>query len=572
MATLTKNHPLYNIPVCDRDPTILCEVIAQDIDEFPQKTESQRNESLRLIEELLTPLVTDTASSETLTSRAFHPELTHERLLRHSTAKPCILEPENEQEVQDIVKKALKTNKIVRVVGSRHSVAASIDDSTSSVLLSIKKLRSIHITPPTSNAPARVTVGGGCHLGKDPQDSSSTLENSLLHTINAAGYALPDLGGISHQTVAGFLMTSSAGGSLEDGLHDCVVGLRFVNGLGDIKEYTKDSNDPEFYAAGVSMGLFGILTSATFTLMPNFFIQGTQTTSPIHPTSTNPALGCPVDILGDGSTDIPSLKEHLEKTQYTRLLWWPQRDLNRITVWKAKSVSVIDPDTHQQREIKEYEELPRIGGSSILAQSAARVVLIALNLLESNNELYRKLAAKLLGLFTPVPGAQSFCDWWWRGLPMDNEISDTILPVSFTELWFPIDKTKAVMNDLNTLFNTDFSAIGNFFTELYAAKKSPFWMSPSFDGNMIRVDVTWFTANERGSAREFYQPYWEKLAPREYRCHWGKYTPDDYGTKVKKLYSKYDAWMEVRAKMDPHQVFVTPYWRNRLAIPEKCEG
>lgn len=133
----------------------------------------------------------------------------------------------------------------------------AISDPTTPVLINLKNLRDIHITPATASAKAQVTVGGGCNLGRDPRGPDSTLQNSLLHTINAAGYALPDLGSITHQIVAGFLSTGSAGGSLVDCLHDHVIALRFINGLGEIVEYTKASNNPEFFAAGVSMGLFG---------------------------------------------------------------------------------------------------------------------------------------------------------------------------------------------------------------------------------------------------------------------------------------------------------------------------
>lgn len=110
-----------------------------------------------------------------------------------------------------------------------------------------------------------------------------------------------------------------------------------------------------------------------------------------------------------------------------------------MTIWKAELVPVINPATGEQWQIEEYEELPRIFGSSIPAQVAARIMLQALNLLEADDPTYKELAALLLGLFNPITqggesGAQKFCDWWWRALPMDNEISDTIMPVSFTEL------------------------------------------------------------------------------------------------------------------------------------------
>lgn len=567
MAPLSRDNPLCTVPPSERDPSVVCEVITEDIHDFANKDKAQKEASLLLIEELLAPIVSE------LPPKAQPPPPSGSRGLHHPLSPPLprqvlargpektlnIEYPADEAAVQKLVRSALAKGQTVRVIGSGHSVAAAISDPTTPVLINLKNLRSIHITPGTGSAAAEVTVGGGCHLGRDPEDPESTLQNSLLYTINAAGYALPDLGGISHQTVAGFLSTGSAGGSVSDGLHDNVIALRFVNGLGEIVEYTRASKNPEFFAAGVSMGLFGVLTSVTFTLIENFFIQGTQTISPLLPPSTNPSEGCPIDVLGPGTKDIPSLQVHFTQNQFTRVIWWPQEGLNRLTIWKAKKVPVKNPATGEQWEIKEYEELPRIFGSSIPTQIAARIILLALNLHEADNPEYKAVAALLLGLFNPITqggeaGAQTFCDWWWRALPMDNEISDTIMPVSFTELWFPIDQTQQIMNELNELFTTDFAAVGNFFTEVYAAKESPFWMSPGYGGNKVRVDATWFTANEKGNPADFFKPYWRIFEKRGYRCHWGKYTPEDYGVGVRARYQKYDEWMAVRAKMDPKQV------------------
>src|SRR5258706_656356 len=84
------------------------------------------------------------------------------------------------------------------------------------------------------DARMRVTVQAGCHLGRDPRDPTrtSTWENSLLAQLESRGWALPDLGGGSHQTVSGFLMTGSCGGTVIHAIEDAVVGWRIVDGTG----------------------------------------------------------------------------------------------------------------------------------------------------------------------------------------------------------------------------------------------------------------------------------------------------------------------------------------------------
>ena len=78
-----------------------------------------------------------------------------------------------------------------------------------------------------------VTVEAGIHLGHDPLDPLSTKENSLLYQLHHKyGLSLSDLGGISHQTVGGFLMTGSSGGSLVHGISDNVQGLGLLMAKG----------------------------------------------------------------------------------------------------------------------------------------------------------------------------------------------------------------------------------------------------------------------------------------------------------------------------------------------------
>ena len=65
-------------------------------------------------------------------------------------------------------------------------------------------------------------------------DKASTLENSLNYQLDEKGYALPVLGGMSHQSIAGFLLTGSASGSYTHGFADAVEQIDLVNGQGEV--------------------------------------------------------------------------------------------------------------------------------------------------------------------------------------------------------------------------------------------------------------------------------------------------------------------------------------------------
>jgi hypothetical protein len=161
-------------------------------------------------------------------------------------------------------------------------------------------------------------------------------------------------------------------------------------------------------------------------------------------------------------------------------------------------------------------------------------------------------------------------------------MSDKLFPVEFTELWIPFDerdtedKVARVLQRLNALFasmypnNSGPGPAGAFCTELYAARKSKFWMSPAYNTDTFRVDVFWFGYNAGSPTDSYYPLFWEALQEFEFRCHWGKYLPaadSEQGVKyLKKNYPKWDQFMAFRQKLDPLQVFVSDYWREHLGI------
>ena len=143
------------------------------------------------------------------------------------------------------------------------------------------------------------------------------------------------------------------------------------------------------------------------------------------------------------------------------------------------------------------------------------------------------------------------------------------MPVDFTEIWIPLDKSEEVMVALRDFYKkTGYKATGSFNCEIYSAKQSDFWMSPAYERDMIRVDIFWFGYNAGNPAKNYYPQFWDLLmSNRDLSCrfHWGKYMPiaPEY---LKRQYPKWDAFMALRDKMDPHKIFLTDYWKERLGI------
>ena len=74
-----------------------------------------------------------------------------------------------------------------------------------------------------------------------------------------------DVGGITHQTVSGFALTGSAGGSTSYSF-DNMIAWHIIDGTG--KERWIEKGNPDFPAVSVSMGLYGIVTKVRLQLVP----------------------------------------------------------------------------------------------------------------------------------------------------------------------------------------------------------------------------------------------------------------------------------------------------------------
>jgi len=480
--------------------------------------------------------------------------------------------PANEQEVMFLVDKAIAEKKVICMRGAAHSnpLIKSQEQESNRIYLYLGRMRNVSIHLPSK----QVTVKGGCNLGLDPNDPSgiSTLENSLVYQVHQAGLAFPDLGGITHQTVGGFLATGAAGSSLKNPFNESLQSITFITAL-DGKAtpvtFTRDQNydNNEFFAAALSLGLFGVIVEVTFQLEDAFIVRGQEATLPIKDWN--------VDFFGD-EPDKQPLTKFFSDYDYQKLLWWPQKGLSKVQVRTARR----EPLPNKFSPLP-YEQLK----GTLLGIPIQKLGSMLLNFFGKVSwAIQRKtffrstwigewLASKFRNNL--VPGALSmlltdqvtrFKDVWYNGIPTDNGIDERLIPVWFTELWFPFDKAPQIMSEFRDYFERRHDGPGTFSYEVYPSGSSEFWMSPGYRRKSIRIDIFWFAGNPNDPIRDFYQAFWEQLDEYEFRSHWAKflpnYTPDD----LLHLYPKYREWLAVRIKYDPVGVFLSDYWQKKLHI------
>jgi hypothetical protein len=494
-----------------------------------------------------------------------------------------------------------------------------------------------------------VEADAGIHLGDDPGDptGAASLGNSLLFELaTEKGWTLFDTGGVTHQTVSGFTATGSSGGSLQFTADRNLWGFRIIDGRGEVHELTREDADPDLFHSMVpNLGLLGVVSKITFECVDNFAVAGQEAVT---------ALGdCSIDLFGEGGDGRPSLEQFFRDAEFSRLEWWPQRGAERVVTWQCQRlrpqtgfrpspyqrfgahpeatqhfISVLftilgnlsdlsraksrleDDFEHLEEVVERLAEAKGLGaGGEVLANFLSQAIELgvdtAITILQpAAPVLERELPDFFPGLLdafvaldseregTEKGEPQSFRDWAWQGLPMDNAADDVLLPTEFTEIWVPVTRTRQVMQLLREYFaepqadREAYRRTGTYAWELYAAMPTQFWINPSYtsgedewrDG-AFRVDPYWFTENAENPAERFFLGPWQLLreAGVPFRLHWGKFQPIDppgdtnWVDFFRAQYPRWDDFLRLRAERDPNNIFLNRYWRDRFGLWDAAE-
>jgi L-gulonolactone oxidase len=175
-------------------------------------------------------------------------------------APAAVEHPASEDELAHVVKRAAADGRTVKAVGAGHSFTDIA--CTNGVQLQLDRYGEVL---EVDRATGRVTVQAGITLGR---------LNDLLWDM---GLALPNLGDIAYQSVAGAISTSTHGTGLRlGGLATQVVGLRVVTGDGSVLACSADEDPDLFSAARVGLGAVGMLSTVTLQTVPAFNLHAVE--------------------------------------------------------------------------------------------------------------------------------------------------------------------------------------------------------------------------------------------------------------------------------------------------------
>lgn len=203
--------------------------------------------------------------------------------------------PSSTDEVAAIVARAAAAGRRVKAIGAGHSFTAAA--MTDGVLVSLDRMNGVVAVDPDR---CEVRVQGGIDL------------RALSDHLAAAGLAMPNLGDIKVQTIAGAINTATHGTGRDFGnLATAVVGLELVDGLGRVVRATADLHADVLHAARVGVGAMGVITEVTLRCVPAFNLRAHETVEPLT-------------ALLDGFDEFTRSADHAE------FFWFPTTDVAQV--------------------------------------------------------------------------------------------------------------------------------------------------------------------------------------------------------------------------------------------------
>lgn len=238
-----------------------------------------------------------------------------------------VVEPESEEEVVALVKRAHKENKKLRVVGAGHSSTPLV--KTEDFLLSLKNFKGVEAVD-SDKKQATVLAGMTVHeAGKD---------------LFRYGLAMHNTGDVDVQTLAGAIGTGTHGTGKElQNLSSMLTGVRMITGAGEILELSEKSDKELFRTLKVSMGTCGIFLKMRLQLSDHYRLQRKEYCVPIE----------------DCMKNLESLQENNRNFDF---YWYPRSDLAKIRIMNKEGDPMPDITYGRLTRDKEgdsHEILPR---------------------------------------------------------------------------------------------------------------------------------------------------------------------------------------------------------------------
>lgn len=417
-----------------------------------------------------------------------------------------IASPRSPDEVSAIVARAAAEGIRVKAVGAGHSFTAAA--MTDGILMSLDDVAAVESI---DKAQHQITVGAGMRL------------KELNRVLDKAGLAMPNLGDIAYQSIAGAVATATHGtGATLGNLATTIVGMEIVDGTGR-RVWCDESERPDLlHAARVGVGALGIVTRVTLQCVPAFDLHAVESIEVLD------------DVL-DGFEENWSTNDHFE------FFWMPG----------ARRCQV----KRNNRTTESRRPQPKLSyvRDKIVAEN------LAFGLVNKVGARFPSAAPRIAKLVDSGVSGRDLIDAsykifasprWVRFYEMEYGIPREALP----------EALRRVREFVTTGSEPIFFPIE---VRVSSADDIPLSTAQGRDSAWIAAHV-----HKGGSYETYFQGIEQIMNDYDGRPHWGKLHFQSH-TTLRPRYGEWDAFQAVRAELDPDGRFVNPYTDRVLGPVQK---
>lgn len=386
----------------------------------------------------------------------------------------------------------------LRPLGSGHSFTPLV--ATSGTILDLSAFSGLIDYDP---AQYTATIGAGTQLC------------NLTEMLAGLGQALPNMGDIDKQSIAGALGTATHGSGLGLGAyHTQLRSIRFVDGCGKKRELVASRDQEMIEATGVGLGIFGALTAVTLQNVPSYNLRRKRTMLPIAATL-------------EGFESL-------------------------MSAHRSTEIFVVPFAKHAL--IQMLDKTEDAGDYATTAEDEDGIA--TLKTLRNYLKWFPGLRRTLIGNAMAKLSDEEHVGEW-----MKIYVTDRRSKFNEIEYHLPFEEGAGALAEIIKLIETRFPQI-YFPIEVRSVKGDDFWLSPFYGRDTCSIAVH-HGAGEDPSA--FFRAAEAVFRRRGGRPHWGK-VHTMTAADIAAVYPRFHDAMEVRREMDPDNRFVSPYIEKLLGI------
>ncbi|ELR04623.1 hypothetical protein GMDG_06905, partial [Pseudogymnoascus destructans 20631-21] len=495
------------------------------------------------------PAVTDELSKldDGVAFRASPDHFHHTWARTFYSAPELYIRPESLEEIEKVTTLARRCRRRITTVGAGHS--PSDLTCTSSWMVNLDKFNKILSVDRETGL---VTMQAGIRLFQ------------LSEELDKLGLAMPNLGSINEQSIAGAISTGTHGSTLLHSiLSSSVTRLKITLSNSQTVTCSPDENEDLFRAALCSLGALGVITEITFLAVPAFSLHWKQTLYPHK------------HVIDTWNTNLWTQGE------FVRVWWYPYT--RRATIWHASKTTQPALDlVHKAASFDSafgyhvYHNLlyiaqwvPRIlpwvewfitgmqFGFSAGEQTTIEAIQPSRQALLMDCLYSQTVNEWAIPLHNGPAALRRLTSWLNRLPPTDPEYVEHGIPYSAEGLWVHAPIEVRVSNTTLKLENNDGSSRKSVRPHLDTSAK---------DGPTLYLNATLYRPYNMDPPclARYYQAFEYLMRDLDGKPHWAK----NFETTNEELKGMYGddlkSWLNVRNEADPEGMFVGAWHREHI--------